>query len=253
MNLKIFFDESGKKDNPPMLMGAISIPDEVYCLDEITQINNKLKNKEVKYHFTSYNGNKGSEEKILDLFKIIAPILTLMRGNILHYKKCNIDEGNFKRMVYSKFPERVFYGILRCKGYLMDINAEIFIEEATEYESFPKMFKEQLNVQATYRGEKYKIQDCYLVPKNTEIGVEFTDLILGIIRIIVDDNKVSKTFQKKVELVNKIISIKEVYDFLSNIKYFEWDNHQFLKEIKFKDYLDAYVARHYGEIISGIK
>lgn len=253
MKLKIFFDESGKKDNPPMLMGALSIPEEVYRLDQITEINNKLKNKEVKYHFTSYNGNRGIEKKILDLFNTMSPILTVMRGNILHYKKSNIEESNFKRMVYSKFPERVFYGLLRCKGYLMDINAEIFIEEATEYQSFPQMFKNQLNIQATYRGEKYKINDCYLVPKNTEIGVEFTDLILGVIRIIIEDNKLSKTFQKKVELVNKIISIKEVYDFLANIKYFEWDNHQFLKEIKFKDYLDAYVARQYIKIINDIK
>lgn len=28
----------------------------------------------------------------------------------------------------------------------------------------------------------------------------------------------------------------------SNIKYFEWDNIQSLKEIKFRDYLDTYKA-----------
>lgn len=248
MELKIFFDESGKKNNPPMLMGAVSVPLEVYNLEHIQEINNNLKKKLVEFHFTGYNGNRNELNNMLEVFKAFAPILHTMRLNILHYKKCEVEQGLFTHMVYSKFPERVFYGLLRCKGNQMKINAEIFMEEATEYKGFPELFKDQLNTQATYRGEQYKIKECHLVPKKTEIGVEFTDLILGVIRTIIDDKGTSKTAMAKKEFVNKVISIPEVYTFLSNIKYFEWDNSQFLKEIEFKDYLDAYYSRHFIEI-----
>lgn len=248
MELKIFFDESGKKDNPPMLMGAISIPEDIYTLENINQINNELKDKTIKFHFTKYNGNRGEKANIVRLFNIFKPYLRTIRFNVLHYTKSNMSREEFDQMVYSKFPERVFYGLLRCKGLLMNINAQIFMEDATEYKNLPQTFKNQLNVQANYRGENFKIKECLAVPKNTEIGVEFTDIMLGIIRTIIESEKSSVTYKEKVNLVNELISLKEVYSFLTKIKYFEWDNNQFLKEIIFKDYLDAYVARNIDKI-----
>ncbi|WP_332834210.1 DUF3800 domain-containing protein [Clostridium perfringens] len=249
MKLKIFFDESGKNNTPPMTMGAIAIPENVYLSEKINSINDKLKKENLKYHFTQFNGDRNMEKRILELFQEMSPFLHTIRGNILQYSNRNVDGEIFDLIRYSKFPERVFYGLLRCKGNLMKIEADIFMEEATEYIEFPDKFKSQLNTQAIYRGEYFKIQNCCLVPKYTEIGVEFTDIILGVIRIILDFEKVitktSKTYKAKVNLVNKILDIPNVYKFFSNLKYFEWDNKQSLKEIKFKDYLDTYISINY--------
>lgn len=252
MKLDIFFDESGKQDNKPMLMGAISIPETIYLLADIQKINKELQDKKLNYHFTKYNGDYSMKNRIKGLIEVIAPNLKLMRLNIIKYDNIEYSKQNkngvlFKTMVYSKFPERVFYGLLRCKGNLMNIEANIFMEEASEYNDFPEKFKEQLNIQSLYRGEKFKILNCITVPKFTEIGVELIDIILGIIRIILNFEKVehSKSHNAKVELVNEIVGIPEVYKFFSTIKYFEWDSINSLKEIKFKDYLDAYIVNNF--------
>ena len=246
--MKIFFDESGKKDNPPMLMGAVSIPSSVYDIDKIQEINKRLQSGEINFHFTKYNGNNSSKRDILELINSFKNLFISMRFNVLYYDKYGTQEERFKKMVYSKFPERLFYGLLRGKGELFKINVEIFMENATEYNDFPKLFKDQLNVQATYRNENYEVKECKLVPKNNEIGVEFTDLLLGIIRIIISTPKSSNSYRAKVSLVNKIISIPEVYKFLSSIKYFEWNNKASLKEVNFKDYVDFYIARNIVDI-----
>ena len=246
MNLKIFFDESGKKSNPPMTMGAVSIPECIYQLDPIQLLNQNLKDKLVKFHFTKYNGNEHERTNIMTLLNIFKPYMKMCRGNVIYYikpEKLNIRD--FDKMVYSKFPERVFYGLLRGKGKLMNINAEIFMENATQYTNFPQQFKEQLNIQATYRCENFKIINCLMVAKNTEIGVEFTDLLLGIIRIIISKpSPNSNTYLAKADLVNNILAIPEYYTFFTTIKYYEWDYTQSLKEIKFKDYVDAYIAQN---------
>ncbi|MDY2631654.1 MAG: DUF3800 domain-containing protein [Clostridium sp.] len=246
MKLNIFFDESGKKGTPPMLMGAISIVDKIYTNDIFSEINNNLRENKIKYHFTKYDGNRGEKKNIIDLFTKLSPYLHTFRCNVIQYKKGDLPIELFSDMVYSKFPERVFYGLLRCKGNMMNIEASIYMEYATEYIKFPEIFKSQLNRQSLYRGEKFNINSCLLVPKNEQIGVELCDIILGIIRVILDFEKInpsmSKTYCSKVKLVNEILIISHVYEFFSNIKYFEWDNIQSLKEIKFRDYLDTYKA-----------
>ena len=108
--------------------------------------------------------------------------------------------------------------------------------------------EEQLNIQSLYRGEKFTINNCSTVPKHTEIGVELVDIILGIIRVILNFEKIekiSKTYKAKVDLVNEILQIPNIYEFFASIKYFEWNSVNSLKEIKFKDYLDAYIANNY--------
>lgn len=249
MNLKIFFDESGKITNPPMIMGAIAIPKKVYFLEDIQLINKDLQDNKRKYHFTDYAGDYGMKNRIINLFKVIAPYLHICRSNILQYKKDNQSDQQFNDMVYSKFPERIFYGLLRCKGQLMNINADIFMEDATQYRDFPKLFKSQLNSQALYRGENFRIGNCSQVPKYSEIGVELIDIILGIIRVILEfetiTTKSNRTAREKVALVNELLDIPEVYNFFETIKYFEWNSTQSLKEISFKNYLDAYITENY--------
>lgn len=253
MKIEIFFDESGKNETKPMIMGAISIPEKIYFLAEVQAINKQLQSKNENYHFTKYNGDYGMKNRIIELFKVLSPNFKLMRGNIIKYDNKGYKDKNdntelFETMVYSKFPERVFYGLLRCKGNLMNIEANIFMEEASEYKDFPKQFKEQLNIQSLYRGEKFKIINCSMVPKYTEIGVELVDIILGIIRVILnfeDIETASKSKRAKIDLVNEILKIPNVYEFFASIKYFEWNKVNSLKEINFKDYLDAYIASNY--------
>lgn len=246
MQLKIFFDESGKKNNLPMLMGAISVPNKIYNIQELQNINKDLQENKRNYHFTTYSGDYKMKERIINLFKVISPYLNLCRANILQYNKDNDIGQDFNRMIYSKFPERVFYGLLRGNGQLMDINADIFMENATEYKDLSKQFKEQLNIQSLYRGEDFKINNCYMVPKYTEIGVELIDIILGIIRVILQFNTISqkttKASKEKILLTNELLRMPEVYNFFKSIKYFEWNSKQSLKEINFKNYLDAYIA-----------
>lgn len=193
------------------------------------------------------------KKRIIELFKVLSPNFKLMRGNVIKYdnvsyKSQNVNKELFETMVYSKFPERVFYGLLRCNGNLMNIEANIFMEEASEYKDFPEKFKQQLNIQSLYRGEKFTINNCSMVPKYTEIGVELVDIILGIIRVILNFEKIESatdTYKKKINLVNEILQIPNVYEFFANIRYFEWNSVNSLKEIKFKDYLDAYIASNY--------
>ncbi|WP_259599700.1 hypothetical protein [Clostridium botulinum] len=44
-----------------------------------------------------------------------------------------------------------------------------------------------------------------------------------------------------------MLGIEEFYNFLCNIKYFEWDNIQSLKEINFKEYSDYFIARNFSD------
>lgn len=254
MNLEIFFDESGKRDNPPMLMGAVSVPQNIYLLDDIQKINNELQQGKKSYHFTRYNGDYGMKDRICTLLSTLSPYLRLMRVNVIKYNKIEnkknvVNANKCEDMIYSKFPERVFYGLLRHKGSLMKIKANIFMEDAEEYKDFTDRLKDQLNIQSLYRGESFTIDNCTRVPKYTEIGVEFIDIILGIIRVILNfkkgDNNVSKTYNEKVKLVNVLLIDPNVYKFLSTIKYYEWDHRESLREIDFRDYLDKYISENY--------
>lgn len=251
---KIFFDESGKKSNGPLLMGALLIFEDTYILEDIQEINNKLKNKELSFHFTQYNGHHSTKNNIIDLISIMDKYLKVMRMNVIKYKTIPSYEiaNNFDDMVYSKFPERLFYGLLRYKGDLSHIKANIYIEDATEYTKLPNQFKSQLNIQATYRGENFSIEECCLLPKNSEIGIELTDLILGIIKTILQndiiDDKITKSKKEKILLVSELLKKEGLYNFLCNMKYFEWDNSQSLKEINFKEYLDSFVSRNFSYI-----
>ena len=56
------------------------------------------------------------KKRIIELFKAIAPYLHICRSNTLQYKKDSQQSQQFDDMIYSKFPERFFYRLLRCKG-----------------------------------------------------------------------------------------------------------------------------------------
>ena len=70
---------------------------------------------------------------------------------------------------------------------MSDIKTNLYIEDANEYAKLPNQFKSQLNIQATYREEDFSIEGCSLLPKNLEIGIELTDLVLGIIKTVLQN------------------------------------------------------------------
>ncbi|MEL7597146.1 MAG: hypothetical protein AAGU01_02975, partial [Clostridiaceae bacterium] len=106
-----------------------------------------------------------------------------------------------------------------------------------------KKLREQLNIQSIYRGEKYKVNKFYYKNKNEEIGVELTDLLLGIVRTIIFNKNSSRTYKAKNELVVEFLKIEEFFSFLSNIKYFEWKNSHQLKQIDFNKYIKLFLAQ----------
>ncbi len=247
VNVKIFFDESGSDDDPVKTMGGILIPSKVYSVKNIQQINNQLKNKEFRLHWTQYNGYHEEDKKhYLDTIMSFSKYLSLCSFNVIHYERPEkLNKDKFNNMVYSKLPERICYGLLRHQGANADIETDIFIEKANKYQSIEldKKLREQLNIQSIYRGEKYKVNKFYYKNKNEEIGVELTDLLLGIVRTIIFNKNSSRTYKAKNELVVEFLKIEEFFSFLSNIKYFEWKNSHQLKQIDFNKYIKLFLAQ----------
>lgn len=246
--VKIFFDESGKRKDNPTTMGALLIPNLVYENEIIQSINDELHKKEFELHWKDYRGDSEKKALILNTISSVMKFSSLLSFNIINYKKpndYNWDEQLFKDMVYAKLPERIFYGLLRHHGNNVSIEAEIFIEKATEYEGrkLKETIPHQLNIQAMYRGENYKIVNCDYKEKNEEIGVEIVDLILGIIRTIILNKSDSKKSIAKNELIVELLKDKNFYSFMSNIKYFEWSSDYELKKIDFNYYIQLFLSK----------
>lgn len=196
VHLSIFFDESGKNRDKPHLMGALSIPDNVYYLPEIENLKPIIEKKDI--HWAKYSGDSNKRTAINKIIKTIIKHQAFIKLNIINYdqsvieRKANdfrdVDRTLSESTIYMKLPERIIYGLLRHYGNLSRINARIMIEEATEYKKPNVNLKEQLikqlNIQAIYRAENFKVTSSHYVPKKAEVGLETTDLILGMVRTI---------------------------------------------------------------------
>ena len=246
INVKIFFDESGKNDDPVKTMGGLLIPNKVYEVNELVVLNNKLKQQEFKLHWVKYGGYGPDEELFYNVINVFSKYCSLCSLNIISYKKFNnITTQNFEDMIYAKLPERIFYGLLRYQGNNVSIGAELIIEEANSYKQRQLEIKlaKQLNIQSIYRGEQYNIDDFRYETKNKEIGVELTDILLGIIRTIIMNKQGSKTQNAKNLLVTKFLKINKFYIFMSNIKFFEWINTYELRQVDFSKYLKLFLSQ----------
>lgn len=247
-NVKIFFDESGKQGDRPTTMGGLLIPSLVYDNKVIQNINDRLKSKEFELHWKNYSGHSEKGEVIKKVIQSIMKFSSLISFNIINYKKPNdknIDTKLFEDMIYSKLPERILYGLLRNHGNNAKVDVDIFIEKATEYEkrNLKENISQQLNIQAMYRGQNYKINNCYYREKNEEVGVEVTDLLLGIIRTIILNKDNSNKLKNKNKLIVELLKDENFYFFLSNINYFEWSNDTELSKIDFKYYIQLFLSK----------
>lgn len=71
MSLKIFFDESGKRDNKPNIMGGLAIPSVIYELDDFQLLTQQLREGQMRLHFNQYSGH-------LELKKVMSDVILVL-------------------------------------------------------------------------------------------------------------------------------------------------------------------------------
>ncbi|WP_066638632.1 DUF3800 domain-containing protein [Desulfolucanica intricata] len=255
--IKVFFDESGKGSDKPNLMAGLVIPAIIYHSPELESYSNKLRDKKLKLHWKSYAGDAKKREDITGIMGVFNKFCGMTKLNVINYDysvltgRKEFDSNTVERMIYTKFPERIIYGLLRGYGKNVYIKTDIFIEHSSEYEvlRLHDVVKEQLNTQSLYRGEHYIVENSKLAPKGEEIGVELTDLLIGIIRTIIKNqpNSKSKSVSSKNTLIIQLLKNKDFRSFIERIRYFEWTSSKDLAEINFKDYMQLFLSNHYEE------
>lgn len=245
IDVSIFFDESGKNRDKLNLMGGFLIPDNIYKLPEIQKYNNDLKKEVFSLHWTKYNGDAKQAKLIEGIIYEIMKYHKLLDLNIISYSRPkDYIREQFNSMIYTKFPERIFYGLLRFHGDNVEINSRIFIENATEYKSknLAEKIVEQLNIQSTYRGESFKILTCEYISKNEKLGVEVTDILLGIVRTILENDSSSKTKRARNTLIVRLLKNENFFDFMMNLKFFQWNNTSKLEMVNFEYPLKVFLS-----------
>jgi hypothetical protein len=114
-----------------------------------------------------------------------------------------------------------------------------------------------------YRGEQFSVIDSCYKNKREEIGVEIVDLLLGFIRQIIrneivpyglseEDLKTQKLKGKKAknDIAIELLKNDDIFTFFSNIKYYEWESNNELKERSFSEYLKLFMVTHTYEFRS---
>lgn len=254
LNQKIFFDESGKKDDYPVLMGAISIPKDVYLNSDFLEVEG------MKSHWVDFS-RLGNMEQLLGLISKYKDVISI---NVINYNYTTVlreagrrfeDPKEAREMalntIYAKFPERIFYGLLRSHPQHIYVHAEVSIEKANEYENsiVKRIVEKDLNVQSIYRGENFSVDNVELKGKGCDVGLELTDLILGIMRYIIKNEPETKSNRVKKKTAFIIKNLKrnsDLYSIFSNrVSFYEWKNDSALKEIDFNIYLKAFLAQNH--------
>ncbi|MFF2157808.1 hypothetical protein ACFVVQ_21160 [Paenibacillus chitinolyticus] len=257
--LSIFFDESGKQNNAVQLMGALCFPTDIYKNDSLIMMHEL--NKEYSFHWTDYSGDAKMRNGIIKLFQMVAQISSYAQLNILHYHYSQIEADAIRfgsglkaeiieYTVYTKFPERIMYGLLREYDKSSQLNGALYIEHAYEYErlDLANSLKKQLNAHALYRGEPYFVSECSYKRKGEEIGVELTDLLLGIIRTIMENSTSnSRAKREQRNLIFRLYKMGLLESFIQNMFLYEWTGQSILKERNFKTYINLFIAKHFDE------
>lgn len=184
-----------------------------------------------------------------------------VKMNVIYYDQSIMEEKakKFKHVdgnlcnstIYMKLPERIVYGLIRYYGKLSEIDAQIIIEEATEYKqpnvNLKEQLPKQLNIQAIYRGENFKIVHSRYAPKGTEVGLELTDILLGMVRTIVTNPPFTGRKKKAhIKLIMNLLKDQRFFHFFEQIKFYEWSNSHQLTEIRFSNYLQLFISTNYS-------
>ncbi|MGB8956608.1 MAG: hypothetical protein WCC10_14625 [Tumebacillaceae bacterium] len=255
LDVIVFLDESGKREKPS-LMGGLSIPRCIYERREFSELSSAI--AETALHWARYNGDSKERKLISRALGSLCRFESMIKFNVIQYNQSVLEQNaslDFGQSpladltIYTKFPERIIYGLLRKYGKHIRLSADIIIEEASEYECYHLNEKllEQLNVQSLYRGERFHIHSSTFRPKGYEVGLELTDILLGIIRAIMKNDAVAQSRSKRAknQLIVTLLQDSAFHRLLANIKYFEWSDSQDLREIDFSGYLQAFLAKHH--------
>lgn len=254
MELNLFFDESGKGKNKPNLMGALAIPEKIYRLPAFYDLEQVIVQNRV--HWKEYKGDVNTRKIITKIIKTLCDYENVVKMNIFNYDYAlmkhrsssytDIQPSITDSTIYMKFPERIVYGLLRDYGHLSFINSKFIIEEATEYKRehvrLQEKLPEMLNIQAMYRAQNFKVLKSYYAPKGEEVGLEATDIILGIVRtILTNPPSDTKAKREKSRLIVNLLKDERFYSILTDLGYYEWLSSHELTPIPFSKYLEIFV------------
>jgi hypothetical protein len=235
---RAFFDESTRRNNLPdqpdlSLTGSLLIPLYYYKSDKFSDYNSKLRKGECSFHFTNYS--RRHEEAYSRLLK------TLLgdEGQYIHFLKLNIlafsDNGylsnipaynrrNSQRLTHMKLPERVLYGALRDVSRFKPTRVNLYIEDSSEYTHLKlnTVLKNRLNEQAIYRNDSFFVRESYLIPKGKQIGVELTDLLIGIIGLIIQNDSLNNCGEPGKDKQEFIFEHKDILEkMIKEVNYYE--------------------------------
>ena len=270
-DLSIFFDESGKGNQPNQLMGGLAIPNNIYHSKDFKSVH-KL-NDQHTFHWSSYDGDSKMRNGIINLFELASPMAVYANLIFIKYsqtklkemafkntaklesgQKKAIDDTNFlEETIYTKIPERIMYGLLRFYGNIAGVTSTIYVERANEYIKLQLSEKltSQLNMHSLYRGESFIVQDCIYRGKGEEIGVELTDLLLGIFRTVLENpERKGRGRTEKIKLILELYKRGILQPFLVKLKLFEWDGSKELRDSNIDVYLNMFLAKNYNEYSS---
>lgn len=273
INVQIFYDESGKQHEKLHFMGAVLIPERIYKeKNKRSELNSLINEGKAPIHFTDYNGYGKSPERFKQLISLGLKHIDGIQFNVINYD-INLIEKIAQPIktvlhdivpltIYNKFPERLIYGLLRKYGQHAYLDARIYIENDSTYnkklspaldntpainsKDLSDTLKYQLNIQAVYRNESYKVSSVNYLTKRVEYGIELTDTLLGIIRFIIENSQNnSSRIKAKRQLIIELLETTSLKKFLlHNTSYFEWNNNDQLNQIPFSTYLNLFSSTH---------
>lgn len=115
LGLKLFFDESGKRNNTPTIMGGFSVPTTLYETQPFQQLTEKLQNTDMKLHWNEYSGFEPMKKDICDVINTIMPYWRMFKFNVINYYTPNRPVYNgqlFTKMIYIINYQKEY-----CMGY----------------------------------------------------------------------------------------------------------------------------------------
>lgn len=250
-------------------MGAVLIPTTCYEHESLKALNDLIKEGKQAIHWTEYTGDGVAKRRIIMLVAQVMEYARLIKINVISYKTNKFEEmampiKNYypevtEHTIYTKLPERVVYGLVRKYGQDTYVDASVFIEHDNSYSGgnveqsiYKKDLKmtmfEQLNIQSLYRGERYRISEVSYLPKRKEFGIELIDILLGMIRTIIQNNpSTSRSKRAKNALVLEMIeTLPNLSNFLdTNVMLYEWnDTQNELNIVPFRNYLHVFLSAH---------
>lgn len=250
---KIFIDESGKSNDHPILIGGVMLPEDIYLSSEFSSLQG------IKTHWVDFS-KKSDMQTIL---QTLAKYVDVISWNVINYNYCAVQNAANEKLssiqadrvaakvISAKFPERLIYGLLREAPNYLCTKADIVIEESSEYKKYLEETKarDDLNVQGIYRGENFVVDSLRLEGKGKEIGLEVTDLLLGIMRHIIrnPDNASSKRNAKKTKFVINMLKNENVMRiFAERGSLYEWHQSKALQRVDFNKYVESFKAKHHA-------